>query len=186
MNQDAFEAGLGAAIFRGNAEKTYLDKLFSGEDADRIKELMKISPLDRSQLLELLYLLSGNEAKKLNYGEWERYIILKFFVWVREFTKQIERFFDYIENLKDKKEYVLNDTTLLLIKNNQRTLEHDAKFLVDVYLNIARTSLSLGATGFLEPLKNKYELEYTGRGLTGADTSKAKHWWQKGKKEDGG
>jgi hypothetical protein len=47
-----------------------------------------------------------------------------------------------------------------LLYNNERLIEHNAKFLIDLYLNIGRTTLSLGGTGFLETLKNKYELTY--------------------------
>ena len=39
-------------------------------------------------------------------------------------------------------------------------MEHNVKFLVDLYFNLARTTLSKGATGFLEILKNKYEISY--------------------------
>ena len=44
-------------------------------------------------------------------------------------------------------------------------LEHNAKFLIDLYLNIGRTSLSVGVTGLLELLKNKYELVYPQQNL---------------------
>ena len=43
-------------------------------------------------------------------------------------------------------------------------MEHNIKFLVDLYLNIGRTSLSVGATGLMEILKNKYEIVYPGAG----------------------
>jgi hypothetical protein len=36
----------------------------------------------------------------LNYSDWDRYIILKFFVWIREFTKVCEILYDYEDELK--------------------------------------------------------------------------------------
>jgi hypothetical protein len=35
-------------------------------------------------------------------------------------------------------------------------------FLVDLYLTICRTTMSLGATAFMELTRNKYELQYRG------------------------
>lgn len=173
-------------IFSGNTEKTFLDKLFAKEDVTAVKELIKKPRLTRSELLELLYLLSSTEAKLVNYSVWDRYIILKFFVWIREFIKVTELIFDYTDFLEVKanlckkcegyitkatdnkikctceepKIFKLSDRTKQYLDNAQRLIEHNAKFLIDLYFNIARTTLSLGATGFLEGLKNKFEISY--------------------------
>lgn len=165
-------------------DKSFLDKLLAKEDVDRLRELTKKPKLCREDLLELLYLLTSTESKLLNLGEWDRYIMLKFFVWIREFIKIAELLYDYQDDLKRKehlcntcKKYnddVKNKCTCItftpsaqltprckqLLYNNERLIEHNAKFLIDLYLNIGRTTLSLGGTGFLETLKNKYELVY--------------------------
>ena len=47
----------------------------------------------------------------------------------------------------------------------KRLLSNDIKFVINHYLNIARTTLSLGGTGFLEPLKQKWEMIYPQGGL---------------------
>jgi hypothetical protein len=44
--------------------------------------------------------------------------------------------------------------------NNMRQMQHNIKFLVDLYLNIGNTTLSLSATAFKEILANKYEINY--------------------------
>ncbi len=182
-----FEQELQSSLFSGQSEKSYIDKLLAKSDVDRIRELIRTNKLTREDLLELLYLLSGNESKLLNYGEWDRYIILKFFVWIREFVKIAEIMFDYQDDLKVRentckhcrklrepkqddnnkcgcKEFVpvskLSERTKQLLFNNERYIEHNVKFLIDLYLNIGRTTLSLGATGIMELLKNKYEVIY--------------------------
>lgn len=182
-----FEEELQKSFFSSNNEKSFIDKLLSKEESNRIRELIKKEKLERSDLLELLYLLSGTEAKLLNYGPWDRYVILKFFVWIREFTKIAEMLFDYKDDLERKKitcfhckelfkdlkkekavckckepksSLTITIRTKKLLYNNERFIEHNTKFLVDLYLNIARTGLSVGATGFLELLKNKFEVSY--------------------------
>lgn len=181
-----FEEALQKSMFEGNREKTFIDKLLAKEDVDRLRELIKEPKLKREQLLELLYLLGSTESKLLNYGEWERYVILKFFVWIREFIKVAELLYDYKDDLEKKEKtcksckkfkkekgitdfckcktfqpsITLTDRTRQLLFNNERLIEHNAKFLIDLYLNISRTTLSLGATGIMEILKNKYEIAY--------------------------
>ena len=159
-----FEESLERKIFSNSTgDKTFIDKLLAQKDVDAIRVIIKKSNLSREDMIELLYLLSSNESKMLNYGEWDRYIILKFFVWIREFVKLAELMFDYEDDLLEKEKkgvFVLSDRTKKLLKNNKRLIEHNVKFLIDLYVNIARTTLSLGASGFMEILKNKYEISY--------------------------
>ena len=165
------ESAIESNIFHFNKERTIIDKLLGKDDSERIKQLVSKTDLKREELLELLYLLSGNESKLLNYGEWERYVVLKFFVWIREFVKVCELFYDYYDDLeKNLGAGGISERTKTLANQAKRKLEHNAKFLIDLYLNIGRTSLSLGATGFLEPLKNKFEMEYSGNRLSDVDS----------------
>lgn len=195
------EEDIERAIFNSPSEKTFIDKLLAKQDIDKIRELIKKPKLTRSELLELLYLISGAESKLLNYGEWDRYVLLKFFVWIREFIKIAELLYDYQDDLKKKEisgegvnspkypifeviyaefskemgkwvytkalttstatvKFKITSRTKQLLHNNERLIEHNAKFLIDLYLNIGRTTLSLGATGFIEGLKNKFEIAY--------------------------
>jgi len=158
-----FEDQLGANIFSSSVEKTFIDKLLAKGDVDSIREIIKKPKLTRSELLELLYLISSTESKLLNLGEWDRYILLKYFVWIEEFIKLVQLLFDYEDRLKlmqEKEGFILNKRTRQQFENVQSLFEHNAKFLIDLYFNIGRTSLSLGGTGFLEMLKNKYEIAY--------------------------
>jgi hypothetical protein len=253
------EDSISKSLFSGQSDKTFVDKLFAKDDVNKIEALIQKPHLTRSELLRLLYLISATEAKLVNYSSWDRYVILKFFVWIREFIKVAELVYDYEDWLekqegqeipntivvsnylkcdifqevevvskdgvksfkntlednvvvvdpmiisrtvlmnKSKKKFIakmfskkevdnfekvnkyfvkvdyvipasykfaLTDRTKKLLNNCGRLVEHNAKFLIDLYLNIARTTLSLGATGFTEVLKNKYEVSYPqGSGL---------------------
>jgi len=180
------EADIQRGMFGRNSEKTFIDKILSRQDVESIRELIKKPKLTREDVLEILYLISGVESKLLNYDEWDRYVILKYFVWVREFAKVTEHIFDLEDDLKEKtrtcknckgkKEpkksesvcscgnfepmFMMTDRTKKMLLNNARHIEHNLKFLVDLYLNIGRTSLSVNATGIMEILKNKYEISY--------------------------
>lgn len=181
-----FEQNLQRSMFSTNNEKTFVDKILARQDVEAIRQLIKKKHLTREEMLEILYLVSGTEAKLLNYSDWDRYVILKFFVWLREFIKVAEILYDYTDFLElkskeckkcgkiigstkktegckceqPKQEFALTKRNRDLIDNIQRMMEHNAKFLIDLYLNIGRTSLSVGATGMLEILKNKYEIAY--------------------------
>lgn len=158
-----FEEAISRNLFKQDYERSFIDKILSRADVDRIRELIRKKSLKREELLEILYLLSSNESKLLNLGSWDRYILLKYFVWIREFIKIVEQLYDYTDDLEAKekrKEIILSDRTRQLLKNIERQIEHNAKFLIDLYFNIARTTLSLGATGMMELLKNKYEIVY--------------------------
>jgi len=189
------EEGIQKSIFSGNQERTAIDKVLAKDDINALRDLIKKPELTRSEILEILYLLSAAEAKLHNYSDWDRYIILKFFVWIRELVKIYERLIDYEDWLKEQEKtcrvcglqiapviggktapctcdtpkpcFKLTERSIRLFKNNKLSMQHDIKFLVDLYVNIARSSMSVGGAGFLELLKNKFEIVYPqGQGLT--------------------
>jgi hypothetical protein len=174
-----FEQQLEKSLFKSNPEKSFVDKILAREDVNVLRSLIRKPRLTRQDLLEALYLLGGNEGKLVNYNEWDRYVILKFFVWIREFVKVTEMLFDYWENLKarmlpglsteewmtESKVEKLNLTddqkmTWHMLDNIQKMMEHNVKFVIDLYMNIARTSLSKDGTAFKEILNNRYEMVY--------------------------
>ncbi len=162
MPSNPIEQAIAQSIFKGNEEKTFIDKLLSKEDINRVRELIKKEKLTRTELLELLYMLTSTESKLVNYSAWDRYVILKFFIWIRDFVKLAEDFYDYQEYLQklEKEGQIQSKVTWDLIHNTQSLIEHNSKFLIDLYFNIARTTLSVGATGFMEILKQKFEIFY--------------------------
>jgi len=146
-------------MFSKDYEKSFIDKLLSRKEVEEIKNLIKKPSLTRSELLELLYLIGSTEQKLFNYDEWNRYVSLKYFVWLREFISICELWFDLDDQLK-KDGVVLDPEKAVLLETIRQLLEHNAKFLVDLYLNIGRTSLSINATGFFELIRNKFEISY--------------------------
>lgn len=153
------ENSINKALFSQNSEKTFIDKILARQDVERVRDLIKKDELNRQDLMEILNMLSSVETKLLNYGEWDRYIMAKYFVWIRDFVKTAEQLYDYEADL-EKEKYDLDKETKQLFNNAKRNISHNIKFLVDLYFNLARTTLSLGGTGILELLKNKYEIFY--------------------------
>ena len=182
-----FEQALQNNLFNRNVEKTAIDKVLDRADVEAIRGLIKKKNLKREEMLEILYLLSSNEIKLLNYSEWDRYLMVKFFVWIREFIKMLELLYDYEDELKKKsnvcsecKGYIvdreevkkscacvkpiptvfLSDRTKRTFENIKQLSEHNAKFLIDLYLNIARSTLSLKGSAFDMLLKERFEMAY--------------------------
>jgi len=55
---------------------------------------------------------------------------------------------------------IITKRTAKLLFNSERLIEHNAKFLIDLFFINARSSLSVGATGFMEILTNRFEMGY--------------------------
>jgi hypothetical protein len=159
-----FEETMSGSLFSDSRDKTQVDKSLAKEEVDRIREIIKKPRLSREDLRELLYLLAASESKLVNYSDWERYIVLKYYIWCRDFVKCLEGFYDYTEELENKDrsgKFQLTDRTKKMFANCSHLMENNAKFLIDLYVNIARTSLSLGATAFLEVLRKSYDVRYS-------------------------
>ena len=95
-----YESQVQQGLFANSGEKTYIDKILGRADVNEMRKLMKKETLSRDEVIDLLYLLSSTESKVLNHTNWERYVVLKFFVWIRDFVKTIEQLFDYVNDLQ--------------------------------------------------------------------------------------
>lgn len=161
--EEYFKNALASSIVNTTSEKSVIDKVLGRKDVEVVKEIVKKKKLEREDLMELMYMLSSVEIKLLNYEEWDRYVMAKYFVWIRDFVALAESLMDYHEDMKRKQEegkIHLSPRTQQIFDNNMRLIEHNVKFLVDLYFNLARSTQSLSATGFLELLKSKFELVY--------------------------
>jgi len=167
------EEGIARKMMEGTTEKTFIDKILGKADTDRLRDLVQKDPLERKDLLEILYLLGATESKLVNYSEWDRYVMLKFFVWVREFVKICELMFDYADDIK-KGVIKLSKRATQILQGNERLMQHNAKFMIDLYLNMSRTTLSVGGMGILELLKNKFEISYPQANSAGSGTTPIK------------
>lgn len=156
------EQKIQASMMNKTPDRSLIDKLLAKGESDRLTEIVRKKNLKREEVLELMNLLVGVEAKLVKLDLWQRHIVNKFFVWIREFVKTLELLIDVEEELKANNDLSGESKKFQAMLDNVHTsIEHDVKFLVDVYLNITRTSLSLGnSNAFNEMLKQKYEVTY--------------------------
>lgn len=155
----SYEGQLSSYLYGGSQEKTFVDKVLAKDEVAEIKELMQKASLTREELLKLLYLIAGTENKLLNFGEWDRYLLGKFFAWIRDFVSDAEILFDYLDKVNlGKIRITLNAKEALLY--SERLLLHDIKFVIDVYCFLGRSTLSLGATAFDTLTSNRFEYDY--------------------------
>lgn len=135
---------------------SFSDKLLGKDIGRRLQQLIK-KDLTRDDLLELLYLLTSDELKLANLSEYDRYILGKYFTWVRDLVKLGEFYYDLLEtdDIKDKKvKEVLRTTKDMVL--------HNIKFSVDIYLYLLRSTLGVEAFAFDSMSKSRYEYEYGG------------------------
>lgn len=179
------ERAIGQSILSSTGEKTFIDKLLGKNDVERVREIIRTKKLSREDLLELLYSLTGTELKLLNMGSWDRYVLIKYFVWIRDFVKNIEIMYDYQEKINKEIKEATEESpeekrrTLRLEKlsdENDKLSEHIIKFMIDLYFIMARTTLSLNATAFMELLKNKYEVHYPNQTINPSTQEKKSLW----------
>jgi len=147
-------------IFSQPQDKTFIDKLLGRKEADKVERIMKKSNTDvtRQDLQSLLSIIIGTEQKLGNYGDYDRYYLTKYFVWVRSFFEVLDYNYDYFEYVEDNQELGTQDQRLLTQVKNQWV--HITKFMVDLYLHLSRSTMSLGGTFTMEAFRNKYEISY--------------------------
>lgn len=149
-------------MFSPEYEKTFIDKVLGRKDVEEIKEIMMKDELSRSDLNKLLYLLSSVEIKLVNFGQWDRYLLGKFFSWIRDFVSNLEILFDYEEMIKRGEVTSVNKNTQLMLRNIRLKQSHNVKFLCDIYLYLSRSTLSFKAMGFDTLTTNRFEQAYVG------------------------
>jgi len=152
-----FVTELNKYVFSQSAEKTWIDKVLDRQDVERVRELMRKDDLSRDELLELLYLLAGNELKLVNFGDWDRYLLGKYFAWIRDFVSVAEGIFDFIEEL-EKEDY--DEDTKKAAENVKKHILHAVKFNADVYFYLMRSTLSISGTAFDTLTKSRFEYAY--------------------------
>lgn len=156
MATDDFVNKLNEVLFNRQHERTFVDKVLDRQDVERIRELMRKEDLSRDELLELLYLLAGIEVKLVNMGEWDRYLLGKYFAWIRDFVSVAETIFDYVEDPSIE----VDEETKKLLENIKKNVMHAVKFNADVYLYLMRSTLSLGGAAFDTLTKARFEYHY--------------------------
>lgn len=180
-----YEDALGGKAFRSESDKTYIDKLLGRKEVDQLKRLIEKDELDRSDLLRLLYLLTGGELKIVNLTEWDRYLLGKYYTWIRDLVKVAEFLYDYEDNVKTGivKFGVHKEEIGDGLKSIKKMVLHDVKFSVDIYLFLTRSTLSLSGAAFDRLSKSRYEYEYgnypTGQNVSSVENEKPKSFWRR-------
>lgn len=144
------------SIFTLQSDLSLADKLLGKETIKQIKFIMDKEDLDYSDISSLLYLITTDEAKLLNLSGYERYILGKFYTWIREFVKILEDLYTFKKHFFEKMTEKEKET----FEQIRKIMIHNTKFLIDVFLYLSRSTLSINAKAFEEFLKQKFEYEY--------------------------
>lgn len=157
-----YERGLGQHLYAQDHEKTFIDKVLDRKDSEKLRELMKQDNLTRSELLELLYLIIGINTKLVNFSEWDRYLLGKMLAWVRDFVTKEEELIDYREAVASEKipDIKSGDEVDRILEQIQKHDEHNIKFLIDIFLYLCNSTLSIKGVAFDTLTKSKFEYHY--------------------------
>lgn len=168
----AFEQTLGSTLYQQTQDKSYIDKLLSRKEVEKLQLLMKKQELTKQDLSEIMYLLSGAELKLSNMDGYDRYLLGKYFTWIRDIIKAAEYVYDYLDKISNEK---ASDEVIIKLRNHkdfeeikecleqiQHMLIHDVKFSVDIFLYLTRSTLGVEGVAFDTLSKGRYEYEYSG------------------------
>jgi hypothetical protein len=154
------EERIGQSIFQGNSEKNLSDRLLGKEDYTTLKNLMLKKEWNREDVSSLMYSLTAIESKLSNLEEWERYVLGKFFAWIREFVSIQEELFNYQEKASNG-ELKISEIGKRALDSSVKTQLSTVRFSVDAFLFVLRTSLSKDAFAFESLSTNKVDIAYT-------------------------
>lgn len=157
--QESFEDALARQMsYQSNNEKSFIDKLTAKEDVMRMRELHKKLLVTREEVMEMLQLMVGNEAKLLNFDEGERYIFGRYFIKIREGFQIDEAVWDLFETIA--KDYAQDKEVMEIWRANIDSVNSTSKFFVDNFQFLTRSGMSIDGAGFDNILKNRFELAY--------------------------
>lgn len=154
-----------------SAEKTYIDKTLAKDQEREILELLKKEFINKTDQAKLMNLLVSNELKLLNFGDYDRYLIGKLFVWLQDFALVQDSLFNYSDNVTKKKLELSSNAADILEKTLHKNSEV-IKSLANLYLYLTRSGLSLGATGFDTITTQRFEYSYPQQGMQAENSDK--------------
>lgn len=165
-NPNSFYDQLNRAVFHGESEKSFVDKLLGRQDADRLHGLIKKEPLTMSDVEEMLFLMTSIDQKILNYNAWDRYVVVKLFPWVKDFSTVCKTMMQYQQQYEqgkfteDFKDKAVEKEIIEIIKEINKYLLHNLKFLISVFLLVSNTTLSLDGAAFETLTTSRFEYSY--------------------------
>jgi len=176
----SYEQWLGNYAFKQPMEKTFVDKLLSRKEVMELQNLIMKEDLTRQDLLKLLYMLTSAELKLSNLGEYDRYLLGKYFTWVRDLVKVAEFLYDYVDQIEKGKVKFSDEgkkEILDTLDQVKKMFLHDVKFSADIFLFLTRSSLALTGIAFDTLSKQRFEYEYGGQyPLTQPQQPSSKGW----------
>ena len=183
-----FYQNLSKVLFQGESEKSLVDKLLGRQDADKLHGLMQTEPLTRSDIEEILFLMTSIDQKIVNYDEWDRYIIIKLFPWIKDYSTvcktwmlyeeqytagKFDKDFTRTEKIKVKQEdetgkvievekevKPIFEETKRIISETSKYLQHNLKFLISVFLLVSNSTLSIDGAAFETLTTSRFEYSY--------------------------
>jgi len=151
------ENRLQQALYSPNMERALSDKVLAQKDIDAIRDIIRRDRLGLADLRELAYNLGATEVKLINLDLKERYLLGKYLTWAYQVVQIQET------HIKNKEILSKKDVTPLTMETNNMVyeiLDEEIKKMVNIYLYLGRSSLSLKGEAFSRLLTNKFDYQY--------------------------
>lgn len=183
--ESSFYQDLGRNLFKGESEKSLVDKLLGRQDADKVHALMQKEPLTRSDIEEILFLMTSIDQKIVNYNEWDRYVIVKYFPWIKDYSTLCKTWMLYEEQYKNgdfdedftiegdikyvdpntnkvstKQGKVVLEEVKKIVYEISKYLQHNLKFLISTFLLLQNSTLSIDGAAFETLTTSRFEYSY--------------------------
>ena len=164
--QYPFYQNLSKALFQGESEKSLVDKLLGRQDADKLHSLMQKEPLTKSDIEEILFLMTSIDQKIVNYDEWDRYVIVKLFPWVKNYSTICKTWMIYEEQFangdfdQDFTDPSILEETKKTVGETTKYLQHNLKFLISIFLLVSNSTLSIDGAAFETLTTSRFEYHY--------------------------
>jgi len=147
------------------ASNTNVDKILQDSSVKSLEFLLRKETLTREDINEILSLMVSNEIKTVNLSGYDRWLIGKFYAWIREFSVLADSIFDALDEEgkrikylqpkikgKDGSKYIydynVSVETLDLLERSKNQIQHSFKYMVNVYLYLSRSTLSVQGKAF--------------------------------------
>jgi len=185
VQDSSFYQNLSKNLFKGESEKSLVDKLLGRQDADKVHTLMQKEPLTRSDIEEILFLMTSIDQKIVNYNEWDRYVIVKYFPWIKDYSTICKTWMLYEEQYLngdfdddfaimgtikyidpktkkavEKKGKVVLEEVKKIVYEISKYLQHNLKFLISTFLLLQNSTLSIDGAAFETLTTSRFEYSY--------------------------
>lgn len=156
--RDQLEYRMASGISTEKHDRSLIDGLFATSEIEFGRKLASKKDFEKADFLKMMDLNFGKELKLYNLNERERYILGKFAtIFLSDIFKMTEEMLDY--NIS-KSHNNLSISAKKMFEECISMTKRYARWTSETFYYWARSSLSLGLKGFLEALKQKFEVNY--------------------------